>query len=465
MLTETEIKEPVPVGDNPDVVLAPRHSNRTVTEKIAGVVLTPLKQTPKQWFVMAAIGFLLLQMMLGALGSLVVKGIGLWGINQPVGWGLDIINFVWWIGIGHAGTLISAILLLMRQQWRMAISRFAEAMTIFAVMCAGLYPVFHTGRPWLAYWLLPYPNSMAIWPQPRSPLVWDVFAVSTYFTVSLIFWYMGLIPDLATMRDRTKSGFAQKLYGILSLGWRGSGKHWHRYEIASLLLAGLSTPLVVSVHSIVSFDFSAGIVPGWHATIFPPYFVAGAVYAGFAMVLSLGIPIRRWYGLEEIITVRHLENMGKVMLTTGLVVAYGYAMELYFGWYSGNEFEAYTMYNKMHGPYYLIYWSLMLCNVIVPQLLWIKEFRRNTTVLFIVSMFINVGMWLERFVIIPMSLHRDFMPSSWGFYVPTIFDWGAFIGSIGFFVFNMFVFVRILPMISMFEVRTLVKQPSTGGAH
>jgi molybdopterin-containing oxidoreductase family membrane subunit len=445
-------------------VLAPGHSNTTVTDKIAGVVLTA--RTPKQWFYVFAIAFMVMQLLIFSLGNLVVRGIGLWGINQPVGWGLDIINFVWWIGIGHAGTLISAILLLFRQQWRMSISRFAEAMTIFAVMCAGLYPVFHTGRPWLAYWLLPIPNTMAIWPQPRSPLVWDVFAVSTYATVSVLFWYVGLIPDLGTMRDRAKTMFGKKMYGFFSLGWRGSARHWHVYEMASLLLAGLSTPLVVSVHSVVSFDFAAGIVPGWHTTVFPPYFVAGAVFAGFAMVLTLGIPIRRIYGLEDYITDKHLDNMAKVMLTTGLVVVYGYLLEIFFAFYSANEFEEAMIHNRFSGPYKWYYWSLILCNFLVPQLLWIHSMRRNITCLFGVSMFINVGMWLERFVIIPMSLHRDFIPGSWGYYQPTLFDWGAFIGSLGFFTFMMFLFIRGLPMISIFEIKTLIKPPAAeGGAH
>jgi len=444
--------------EHPDPVIQPGHDNRTVTEQVADIVL--VRKPPKQWFVLFGIAFCVMQLMIVSLGSLVIKGIGLWGINQPVGWGFDIINFVWWIGIGHAGTLISAILLLMRQEWRMSIARFAEAMTIFAVMCAGLYPVFHTGRPWLAYWLLPYPNTMAIWPQPRSPLVWDVFAVSTYATVSILFWYVGLIPDLATMRDRARNMVVKKLYAFLSLGWRGSARHWHRYETASLLLAGLSTPLVVSVHSVVSFDFAAGIIPGWHTTVFPPYFVAGAVFAGFAMVLTLAIPVRKWYGLEDFITVRHLENMGKVMLTTGLIVAYGYTMEAFFSWYSGNEYEGFVLHNRLTGPYAPIFYALILCNILAPQVLWKKEWRRSPAVLFIVSQFVSVGMWLERFVIIPMSLHRDFMPSSWGMYYPTVFDWGAFIGTLGFFTFMMFLFIRVLPMMAIFEIRTLIKNPA-----
>ncbi|MBM3795592.1 MAG: hydrogenase [Acidobacteria bacterium] len=443
--------------EHADVVLVQRHSNTTVTDKIAGVVLW--SPTPKQWFVIIAIAFMVLQLLPFSLGNLVVQGIGLWGINSPVGWGFDIINFVWWIGIGHAGTLISAVLLLFRQEWRMAIARFAEAMTIFAVMCAGLYPVFHTGRPWLAYWLLPYPNTMALWPQPRSPLVWDVFAVSTYATVSILFWYVGLIPDLATMRDRAK-GFGKYIYGFLALGWRGSAKHWHRYETASLLLAGLSTPLVLSVHSIVSFDFATGLIPGWHTTVFPPYFVAGAVFAGFAMVLTLAIPVRKWYGLEDFITDRHLENMAKVMFATGMIVCYGYFLEVFMAWYSGNEYEWAMLMNRVKGPYAAMYWALWICNGLSIQILWFKWARRSTTVLFIVSQFVSVGMWLERFVIIPMSIHRDFIPASWGMYYPTVFDWGTFIGSMGFFTFLMFLFIRGLPMISMFEIRTLVKRPA-----
>ncbi|MEZ5351359.1 MAG: NrfD/PsrC family molybdoenzyme membrane anchor subunit [Bryobacteraceae bacterium] len=449
--------------EHPDPVLEHGHSNTTVTEHVADIVLR--RTPPLQWFLVLFVALCVMQLLPFALGNLFGRGIGLWGINQPVGWGLDIINFVWWIGIGHAGTLISAILLLMRQDWRMSISRFAEAMTIFAVMCAGLYPVAHTGRPWLAYWLLPYPNTMALWPQPRSPLIWDVFAVSTYATVSILFWYTGLIPDLATMRDRARSIFVKKLYGVLSLGWRGSAQHWHRYEMASLLLAGLSTPLVLSVHSIVSFDFAAGIVPGWHTTVFPPYFVAGAVFAGFAMVLTLAIPVRKWYGLEDFITVRHLENMGKVMLATGMIVCYGYFLEVFMGWYSGNEYEIAMIQNRFSGPYAPLYWALWVCNCLSIQVLWSKSARRSTTVLFIVSQFVSVGMWLERFVIIPMSLHRDFLPSSWGMYYPTKWDWAAFIGTLGFFTTMMFIFIRVLPMMSMFEIRTLIKPAKTGASH
>jgi molybdopterin-containing oxidoreductase family membrane subunit len=463
MATLEQHPRPIVALEHPDPVIEAGHNNTTVTEHIADIVLR--RTPPLQWFLVIFLTFGVMQLLPFGLAHLFGRGVGLWGINQPVGWGLDIINFVWWIGIGHAGTLISAILMLMRQEWRMSIARFAEAMTIFAVMCAGLYPVAHTGRPWLAYWLLPYPNTMAMWPQPRSPLIWDVFAVSTYMTVSILFWYTGLIPDLATMRDRARSMFTKKLFGVVSLGWRGSAKHWHRYEMASLLLAGLSTPLVLSVHSIVSFDFATGIVPGWHTTIFPPYFVAGAVLAGFAMVLTLAIPVRRWYGLEDFITVRHLENMGKIMLVTGLIVCYGYFLEVFIGWYSANEFERAMIMNRFSGPYWYLYWSLWVCNCLSIQFLWSKKLRRSPAALFIISQFVSVGMWLERFVIIPMSLHRDFMPSSWGMYYPTKWDWIVFIGTLGFFATMMFLFIRALPMMSIFELRTLIKPAKAGASH
>jgi Ni/Fe-hydrogenase subunit HybB-like protein len=444
------------ITEHADPVLIQRHSNATISDKISGVVLGA--PTPKQWFVILGIAFIVLQLLPFSMGNLLLIGVGKFGINQPVGWGMDIINFVWWIGIGHAGTLISAILMLFRQEWRMAIARFAEAMTIFAVMCAGIYPVFHTGRPWLAYWLLPYPNTMAIWPQPRSPLVWDVFAVSTYATVSILFWYVGLIPDFATMRDKSKT-FTRYIFGFLSLGWRGSAKHWHRYETASLILAGLSTPLVLSVHSIVSFDFATGLIPGWHTTVFPPYFVAGAVFAGFAMVLTLAIPVRKWYGLEDFITDRHLDNMAKVMFATGMIVCYGYFLEVFMAWYSANPYEWAMLMNRVQGPYAHLYWALWICNGLSIQVLWSQRARRNTTILFIVCQFVSVGMWLERFVIIPMSIHRDFIPSSWGMYYPSFTDWTMFLGTMGLFTFLMFLFIRGLPMISMFEMRTLVKKP------
>jgi molybdopterin-containing oxidoreductase family membrane subunit len=401
---------------------------------------------------------MLANMMMGTVIYLVFTGIGIWGNNQPVGWAFDIINFVWWIGIGHAGTLISAILLLLRQTWRTSINRFAEAMTLFAVACAGLFPLLHTGRPWLAYWLFPYPNTMGIQPQFRSPLMWDVFAVSTYATVSALFWYTGLVPDLATLRDRARSRFGRVVYGMAYLGWRGSARHWARYEVVYLLLAGISTPLVLSVHTIVSFDFAIGIIPGWHATIFPPYFVAGAIYAGFAMVLTLVIPLRKFYGLEDFITERHLRNSAKVMLATGMIVAYGYMMETFMAWYSANTYEEFMIRNRFVGPYAFYYWALIICNVVVPQIVWIRRVRHSNLMLFVVAMFVNVGMWLERFVIIPSSLHRDFLPSSWGMYHGTRWDWGMFIGSMGLFLFLLFLFVRFLPMISIFEMRTLLPE-------
>jgi Ni/Fe-hydrogenase subunit HybB-like protein len=446
--------------------IAPGHTFTSITEKITSIVLS--KRTPISWFIGFAVGFTLLQALMVALVWILYKGVGVWGINQPIGWGFAIINFVWWIGIGHAGTLISAILLLFRQQWRMSISRAAEAMTVFAVMCAAIFPVFHTGRPWLAaYWLFPYPNVMGIWPQFRSPLIWDVFAVSTYATVSVVFWYVGLIPDLASMRDRAKNKFAQVAYGVLSMGWRSSARHWQRYELASLLLAGLSTPLVLSVHTVVSFDFAASLVPGWHATIFPPYFVAGAVYAGFAMVLTLMLPMRAIYGLEDFITERHLNNMAKVTLVTGLIVFYGYMMEQFFGWYSANTYEHFMIQNRMFGPYAPIYWFLIFCNGVVPQLLWIKKIRITPIPLFMVCMFVNVGMWLERFVIVVTSLHRDFLPGAWGMYYPTLWDWMTYIGTIGLFLTMFYVFVRLLPMISIFEIRTLSPdaKPKEEAAH
>ncbi|HEY3245872.1 MAG TPA: NrfD/PsrC family molybdoenzyme membrane anchor subunit, partial [Phycisphaerae bacterium] len=364
--------------------------------------------------------------------------------------------------IGHAGTLISAILLLMRQKWRTSINRFAEAMTLFAVACAMLFPLLHLGRPWLFYWLLPYPNTMSLWPQFRSPLIWDVFAVFTYGTVSLIFWYVGLVPDMATLRDRARRPFSRIAYGILSMGWRGSARHWLRYETAYLLLAGLATPLVISVHSVVSFDFAVAIVPGWHSTIFPPYFVAGAIFSGFAMVMTLAIPIRRFYHLEDFITLRHLTNMAKVMLATGLIVDYGYLMEGFMSWYSGSPFEQYVMLNRILGPYWPVFWGVMFCNVAAPQVLWWRRARTNVLTLFVVALIVNVGMWLERFMIVVTSLHRDFMPSAWDMYTPTRWDWATFIGSIGLFLALLFVFLRLLPMISIFEMRELVAQTSGG---
>jgi molybdopterin-containing oxidoreductase family membrane subunit len=435
-------------------VLGPGHTYASVTDKISSIVLT--RKTPLAWLWGFGIAFVLTLLLLYSVTYLLVAGIGIWGVNVPVAWGFAIVNFVWWIGIGHAGTLISAILLLLKQQWRTSINRFAEAMTLFAVACAGLYPILHLGRPWFAYWLIPYPNTMAMWPQFRSPLVWDVFAVSTYATVSLLFWFVGLIPDLATLRDRSKSRVGRLVYGVLAMGWTGSAIHWYRYETAYLLLAGLATPLVISVHTIVSFDFAVSIVPGWHATIFPPYFVAGAIYSGFAMVMVLTIPIRAVYGLEDFITMRHLQNMAKILLATGLIVAYGYLMEAFMAWYSAGVYERYVVYNRLTGPYAPAYWALIATNVLVPQALWFKRVRTSVKGLFAVAMFVNVGMWLERFIIVVSSLHRDYLPSSWGMYWPTVWDWSTFIGTIGLFLALLFLFIRFLPMISIFEMRTIL---------
>jgi Ni/Fe-hydrogenase subunit HybB-like protein len=438
-------------------IVAPGHTFGSVTDKISSIVLT--RRAPFGWWLGFLFAFALFNLLMVAITYLVVKGTGIWGINIPVGWGFAIVNFVWWIGIGHAGTLISAILLLLKQTWRTSINRFAEAMTLFAVACAAIFPLIHTGRPWLAiYWLFPYPNTMGVWPQFRSPLIWDVFAVSTYATVSFLFWFVGLVPDLATLRDRSQSRVGRVIYGMLSMGWRGSARHWHRYETAYLLLAGLATPLVVSVHTVVSFDFAIAILPGWHTTIFPPYFVAGAIYSGFAMVLTLAIPIRAVYGLEDFITMRHLQNMAKVMLVTGLIVAYGYMTEAFIAWYSADKFELYVPFNRATGAYAPVYWSLILCNVVLPQLLWFRRVRSSPAMLFVVALIVNTGMWLERFVIVVTSLHRDFLPSAWGRYAPTFWDWSTFIGTIGLFLTLLFLFLRFLPMISIFEMRTILPE-------
>jgi len=444
-------------------LIAPGYTIGTVSDKISSLVLG--HRTPTAWFVGFGLSFVLMTLLLYAIGYLVLVGTGIWGLNVPVAWGFAIINFVWWIGIGHAGTLISAILLLLRQEWRTSINRFAEAMTLFAVASAGIFPLLHVGRPWLAYWLLPYPNTMGVWPNFRSPLVWDVFAVSTYATVSALFWYVGLIPDLATLRDRSKLKVGQIVYGILAMGWRGSVRHWERYETAVLLLAGICTPLVISVHTVVSLDFAVAIVPGWHATFFPPYFVAGAIYAGFAMVLTLAIPLRKAYGLEGLITPRHLNYMGRILLATGLVVGYAYMMELFFAWYSGDIYEEYMMANRFRGPYAPFYWTLIFCNGIAIQALWFQRVRSSALALFIIAMFVNVGMWLERFVIVVTSLSRDFLPSSWGTYAGTRWDWMMFVGSIGLFLTLFFLFIRFLPMISIFEVRTMLPESEIEEEH
>jgi Ni/Fe-hydrogenase subunit HybB-like protein len=437
-------------------VIAPGHTFKSVTETVSRIVLT--SHTPLGWW----FGFMLAGSVVGLLmicvSWLFVKGIGIWAVTVPVAWGFAIVEFVWWIGIGHAGTLISAILLLFKQGWRNSINRFAEAMTIFAVMCAGMFPVLHLGRPWLGYWLFPYPSTMNYWPQFRSPLMWDVFAVSTYATISVIFWYLGMIPDLGTLRDRAQSKFGQFFYGLISVGWRGSVRHWVRYETASLLLAGLATPLVLSVHSVISLDFSVALLPGWHTTIFPPYFVAGAIYSGFAMVLTLAIPIRKFYHLEDLITIRHIENCNKVMLATGLVVAYGYSSEVFMSWYSASHWEYFMMWNRMFGPMGWSYWALITCNIALPQLLWARKLRTNVAFTFIMSLIINTGMYLERFVIVITSLTRDYLPSSWGTYRATRWDYGTFLGTLGFFTFCFFLFIRFLPMIPMSELRLMLPQ-------
>ncbi len=415
------------------------------------------------WLGGLAVAGLLVFLLGVAVAVLLIRGIGIWGVNIPVAWGFAIANFVWWIGIGHAGTLISAFLLLMRQKWRTSINRFAEAMTLFAVVCAGLFPLLHLGRPWYAYWLVPYPNTMALWPQFRSPLIWDFFAVATYLTVSLLFWYVGLIPDLATLRDRARHRFQRVTFGVLALGWRGSARHWQRYETAYLLLAGLATPLVISVHSIVSMDFSVAIVPAWHSTIYPPYFVAGAVFSGFAMVLTLAIPLRHFYKLESLITRRHLELMARLLLATGLLVDYSYAMEIFSSWYGGGAEWSSTV-NLAQGRYAPLFWAVMAINVGVVQLLWFPAVRRNLWALLAIALLTNAGMWMERVMIVVTSLHHDYMPSRWGMYYPTIWDWATLLGTIGLFVFLFLLFIRCLPMIAISEVSKLVSEEDSAHA-
>ncbi len=428
----------------------------SVTDKISSLVLT--RGTPRWWLIGFAVTFSLVMLLLYAVTWLFIKGIGIWGVNIPVGWGFAIINFVWWVGIGHAGTLISAVLLLLRQEWRTSINRFAEAMTLFAVACAGIYPILHLGRPWLFYWLFPYPNTMALWPQWRSPLVWDVFAISTYALISLLFWYVGLVPDLATLRDQSTGRFQQFVFGIFAMGWRNAASHWQRYQTAYFLLAALATPLVISVHSIVGLDFAVSVIPGWHSTIFPPYFVAGAVFSGFAMVLTIAIPLRALFGLHELITMTHFNNMAKVILATGMMVAYGYFVEFFMAWYSGNQYEQFVMLNRAFGPYMPAFWTMIAANVVAPQLLWSRRVRNNVPLLFVISLVVNVGMWFERYVIVVTSLHRDFIPAAWGDYNPTFFDWATYLGTIGLFFSLLFLFIRVLPVISIFEMRELVAE-------
>jgi len=436
------------------------HTLGSVTDKVSSIVLSG--RTPRAWYAGFAVSFALVMLLLFAVTQVLVSGVGIWGVNVPVAWGFAIVSFVWWIGIGHAGTLISAILLLLRQEWRTSINRFAEAMTLFAVACAGLFPLIHMGRPWYFYWLLPLPNTLGLWPQFRSPLVWDAFAVTTYALVSLLFWYVGLIPDLATLRDRSQRTIPRVVYGILAMGWRGSAIHWHRYQSAYLLLAGLATPLVLSVHTIVSFDFAVSLIPGWHTTVFPPYFVAGAVFSGFAMVMTLAIPLRWLYGLHDFITDRHLANMAKIMLATGLMVAYGYLIEIFMAFYCGHEFEESIVLTRLSGPYALTFWSLIACNVVAPQLLWSRRVRGSVWLLFLIALVVNVGMWLERYVIVVTSLHRDFLTSSWDMYAGTFWDWATFVGTLGLFGAMLFLFLRFLPMISIFELREMIEEEHEG---
>ncbi len=445
---------------NQDVLRVPLIEGNPSLAQITEDVCRPVEtKAPKMWHILFGLSLSLVLVLFSMIGYLIWEGVGVWGLNQPVGWGWAIVNFVFWVGIGHAGTLISAILFLFRQKWRTSINRFAEAMTIFAVMCAGIFPGIHIGRIWAAYWLFPIPNSMGMWPNFKSPLLWDVFAVSTYFTVSLLFWYVGLIPDLATLRDRAK-GTAQKVYGFFALGWRGANRHWQNYERAYLLLAAIATPLVLSVHSIVSFDFAVSQLPGWHTTIFPPNFVAGAVFSGFAMVLTLLLIARTIFKLEHIVTIRHLENMNKFILLTGSLVGYAYAMEFFIAWYSGSPYETFAFINRATGPYAWAYWIMVSCNVISPQLFWFKKLRTSIPVMFVISIFVNIGMWFERFVITVTSLHRDFLPSSWGYYSPTFVDVLTFVGSFGLFFTLFLLFLKFLPMISIAEVKGVMPQAS-----
>jgi Ni/Fe-hydrogenase subunit HybB-like protein len=441
--------------DEPDYVPA-GHDNASITESISAIVLE--KPTGIGWLVWFGLSMGLLTMFGGVVVYLLIQGVGIWGIDIPVAWGFAITSFVWWIGIGHAGTLISAILLLLHQRWRTSINRIAEAMTIFGVMCAGMFPLLHLGRPWFFYWLMPYPNTMRLWPQFRSALVWDVFAVSTYFTVSLIFWYIGMIPDLATMRDRATKPLTRVIYGLLAMGWRNSARHWHRYESAYLLLGGLATPLVISVHSVVSSDFAISLEPGWHETVFPPYFVAGAIFSGFAMVLLLCIPLRHVYRLQDFITIDHLDVMAKILLATSFLTSYGYLSEQFLSWYGGDEIEHYVYLNRLIGwdQYAVFTWIVFFCNSLVPQVFWFRKVRRSEVSLVLVSVLILIGMWLERYVIILTTLHRDSLPSSWGMFSPTRWDLLTYFGSLGLFFSAFLLFTRCLPMISMSEMRGLL---------
>ncbi|MCC6782486.1 MAG: polysulfide reductase NrfD [Planctomycetes bacterium] len=460
----TVIDEP----ENP-LVRAPLVEGGKTFADVTDIVARPAeRKTTRAWYLGFGVSVAILMNLVAMIGYLIATGIGVWGNNIPAGWGWPIVNFVFWIGIGHAGTLISAILCLFRQKWRTSINRASEAMTIFAVMAAGIFPAIHVGRIWVIYWVFPLPNQMSMWPNFKSPLLWDVFAVSTYFTVSALFWFVGLIPDLATFRDRAwQQGrkLAASIYGVFALGWHGSNRHWIHYEKAYLILAGLSTPLVLSVHSIVSFDFAVSLLPGWHTTIFPPYFVAGAIFSGFGMVLTLMIPARSWLGLHSLITLNHLDNIAKILLLTGTMVGYAYGMEFFIAWYSGSEYEQFCFMNRAFGPYAWAYWIMVSCNVISPQLFWIRKFRRSPAVLFVVSIFVNIGMWFERFVIAVTSLTRDFLPSSWGNFSPTIIDFLTYLGSFGLFFTCFLLFARWLPVIAISEVKGVMPEanPHHGG--
>ncbi len=452
------VKVDVPVPP-PELARPPLVANQRPLGWISDAVarISEIK-TPTWWWLAFGISFTMMLVCFAMIAYLMSTGVGVWGLGHPVMWGWAIVNFVWWIGIGHAGTLISAILFLLRQRWRTAVNRAAEAMTIFAVMCAGIFPVIHVGRIWLAWWLFPIPNANSIWPQFRSPLMWDVFAVSTYFTVSVLFWYMGLIPDLAVYRDRARTKLRKFFYGLFALGWTGSNRHWSNYEKAYLILAGLSTPLVLSVHSIVSLDFAVSQLPGWHTTIFPPYFVAGAIFSGFGMVLTLLIPIRKLCGLEDIITVRHVDLMCKVTLATGSIVGYAYGMEMFIAWYSGNPYERFAFWNRAFGPYWWAYWIMILCNVVLPQLFWFRRVRHNLVLVWVLSVLVNVGMWFERFVIVVTTLAREFLPANWGFYTPTWVDICTYLGTFGLFFTFFLLFMRFLPVIAIAEVKGVTPQ-------
>jgi molybdopterin-containing oxidoreductase family membrane subunit len=444
-------------------LISSKASYESVTEEIGSIVLT--KPQPKSWWIGATVAFLLLMLFLFSIAWLLYRGVGIWGINVPVAWGFAIVNFVWWVGIGHAGTFISAVLLLLHQKWRTSINRFTEAMTLSAISCAGLFPVLHLGRQWVFYWMFPYPDTMGLWPQFRSPLIWDLFAVSTYFIVSLIFWYAGLIPDLASLRDRARTRAKKLFYGTFALGWRGSAKHWRNHQSAYLLLAGIATPLVLSVHSVVGLDFAVANLPGWHETIIPPYFVAAAIYSGFAMILNILIPVRKIYGLENLITLRHLNNMANAMLVMGMMVSYSYIVEEFMAWYSGDIFEQYAMANRAVGSYAWIFWALIAINVLVPQTLWSQRVRTNPVALFFVALSVNVGMWVDHFIIIVVSLTRDYVPSSWRMFYPTFWDWATLAGSVGLFLTLIFLFIRFLPMIAISETRKIVSEKVSANNH